>query len=532
VATGESEPSADSASALLIGLDPAQAEAVSTPAAPLRILAGAGSGKTRVLTRRIAYRIETGQADGSHTMAVTFTRRAAAELRGRLRRLSPAAADVAAGTFHGLAWAQYQQWLRDSSRPVPHIVASPSRIVRRYASGDELPGALRALADGDPGARARYEEEKRRRGVIDFDDVLTCTTAELRDSRRFADAVRWRFRHLYVDEFQDVNPAQYALLQAWLGGRDEVCVVGDPNQAVYGWNGADPTLLDRLDGFHTVRLDANYRSTAEIVRAAALALGRAATPATAGGRSGPSPTIAAYPDDEAEATAVARAVRLAHAPTTAWSHIAVLARTNAQLDVVAEALTRAGIPVRRPGTVAPLDRPAVKQALSRLPVAAPATEAAHRLRSLMLDEPDPADAAAVADAAELAVEFEAVSPGGSTAAFLAWLPSAREADALRSGPGGGVDLATFHKAKGLEWPTVFLVGVQDGLVPLPRGDQAEERRLLYVAMTRAERVLHISRSGPPSPFLPDAVLAPAPALPPVDAKAELARLRRRLAEAS
>jgi DNA helicase-2/ATP-dependent DNA helicase PcrA len=531
VATGESGPSADSASALLVGLDPAQAEAVSTAAAPLRILAGAGSGKTRVLTRRIAYRIETGQADGSHTMAVTFTRRAAAELRGRLRRLSPAAADVAAGTFHGLAWAQYQQWLRDTNRPVPHIVGSPARIVRRYASGDELPAALRALAGGDPDARARYEEEKRRRGVIDFDDVLTRTTAELLDSRRLADAVRWRFRHLYVDEFQDVNPAQYALLQAWLGGRDDVCVVGDPNQAVYGWNGADPTLLDRLDRFHTVRLDANYRSTAEIVRAAALALGRAA-PATAEGRSGPSPTIAAYEDDEAEAAAVARAVRLAHAPTTAWSQIAVLARTNAQLDLVAEALTRAGIPVRRPGTVAPLDRPVVKQALPRLPGAAPATEAAHRLRSLMLDEPDPADAAALADAAELAVEFDALSPGGSTAAFLAWLPSAREADGLRSGPGGGVDLATFHKAKGLEWPTVFLVGVQDGLVPLPRGDQAEERRLLYVAMTRAERALHISRAGPPSPFLPEAALAPAPPLPPLDAKAELARLRSRLAQAS
>jgi DNA helicase-2/ATP-dependent DNA helicase PcrA len=485
---GEPDPGA-----LLHGLSPAQRQAVTSPAAPLCILAGAGSGKTRVLTRRIAYRIATGQATAERTMAVTFTRRAASELRRRLRALG--VDGVAAGTIHSLAFAHLQRWWRDHDRPVPKIIDN----------------SFRRLTD----------DEKRRRGVLDFDDLLVQFAEAVAADPAFAEAVRWFRRHLYVDEFQDVTPAQLGAVQAWLGDGTDLTVVGDPNQAIYGWNGADPRLLTDLSGrATTIRLDANYRSTAAIVRAAAAVLPDARPAPTE--HDGPAPTVTGHATAAAEAAAVARGARLAHAPNTPWSSIAVLARTNAQLDVLAAALDAAGIPFRHAGKVAMLNRPAVRDALTR----------DHRhLRALAHDCLDPADADALLELADLADEFESLTPGAGSAAFLAWLPTTKLGDPLRR---DAVELATFHKAKGLEWRTVFLAGVEDGLVPLPHGDPAEERRLLYVAMTRAERALHISHVGPRSPLLPDDLGAadPAAAPGPAPAHVDFAALRRALAEAS
>lgn len=484
--------------ALLADLDPAQREAVTTDAAPLRILAGAGSGKTRVLTRRIAYRIETGQAAPDRTVAVTFTRRAAGELRARLRTLG--VEGVHAGTLHSFAWARLQRRLLDLDKPVPRII--------------------------DNSVRRLTDEEKRRRGVLDFEDVLVRFAEEIRTDRSFAEAVRWSWRHVYVDEFQDVTPAQFGAVMALVGDGTDLTVVGDPNQSIYGWNGADPDLLTSLP-FATVRLDANYRSSPPIVRAAARVLG-VDPPPTAGERGAAAPTVTGHGRAEDEARAIAGALRRAHAPGSAWNHIAVLARTNAYLEPIADALRARGIPVRLSRAL--LNRPAVRDSLARLDSRIPAVDAAAHLRSLAHDYPDPADADALHEVADMAAEFNALWPGGSATAFRAWLPTTRAGD---NAGGDAVALATFHKAKGLEWPVVFVAGAHDGLVPSATGDRAEERRLLYVAMTRAERELHISFVGERSPFLPDdlAGAAESPAAP-IDTRALFADLRRRLAEAS
>lgn len=491
---------------LLDGLDDAQREAVTSPAAPLCILAGAGSGKTRVLTRRIAYRINTGEADAARTMAVTFTRRAAAELKHRLHRLGVDHA-IAVGTLHGLAYARLRQYWDDNHRPVPRIIDN----------------SLRRLTD----------EDKRRRGVIDFDDMLVQFADTIRRDKAFADATRWFTRHVYVDEFQDITPVQFDAVMAWVGDRTDLCVVGDPNQSIYGWNGADPGLLaslpDRFPAIETLRLDANYRSSEPIVQAAAKVLGTTPPP-TSGERGDALPTVTGHETEAHEATATARAIRLAHGPNTAWSHIAVLARTNGKLDAIADALRRAGIPFRVAGRVGLLARPAVKDALKAMTRWAPAIEEARHVRARAHDYVDPEDIAALHAIADMATEFDAIAPGGSAAAFADWLPTTRAGDGAL-GDADAVTLSTFHKAKGLEWPSVFVVGVNDGLVPLASGDPDEERRLLYVAMTRAERELHLSYTGARSPFLPDdlvQVSAPAP----LDVRTRLIELRRLLAEAS
>jgi DNA helicase-2/ATP-dependent DNA helicase PcrA len=495
---------------LLNGLDDAQREAVTTPAAPLCVLAGAGSGKTRVLTRRIAYRVSTGQADPARTLAITFSRRAAVELRGRLYALG-LGDHVDVGTIHSRAFARLRTYWADHGKSVPRVI--------------------------DNSVRRLTDLEKRRRGVIDFDDLLIQFAETVRADQAFADAVRWFSRHIYVDEFQDVTPAQFHAVMAWLGDRDDLCVVGDPNQSIYGWNGADPTLLtslpDRLPALHTVRLDANYRSSPAIVRAAAAVLGQGDAPPAAHDRSEePTPvTVTGYRTPDQEVAGIARSVRLAHPPQRAWSDIAVLARTNAYLDPIADALLAAGIPCRIVGRVNLLSRPAVREGLKRLTRTVAAADEASRLRSLAHDYADPADQAALHEVAELAREFDTLSPGASTAAFIDWLPTTQAADAVGMTSSDAVQLATFHKAKGLEWPVVFVAGASAGHVPLEHGDIDEERRLLYVAMTRAERELHLSHIGPKSPFLPDDLVAADPPCS-LDAAEVFAGLRRVLADAA
>jgi DNA helicase-2/ATP-dependent DNA helicase PcrA len=494
---------------LLDGLDSAQQEAVTTPAAPLLIVAGAGSGKTRVLTRRIAYRIKTGAATAERTLAVTFTRRAASELKFRLGRLAPEggteAQGVAVGTLHSLAYARLRLYWDDHRQPVPRIF---DNTLRRLTAA-----------------------EKQKRGVIDFDDVLVRFAETMRSDRRFAESVRWFRRHVYVDEFQDVTPAQFDAIMAWVGDGDDLCVVGDPNQSIYGWAGADPHLLAGLPRhfphLHTIRLAANYRSSPAIVQAAARVLGTPPPAALGFGAGIAAPTLTGHRTDRDEARAIAAAVRRAHGPNTPWSHIAVLARTNGQLDPIADALHAASIPCRIAGHVGLLSRPAVRESLARLTRHAPAADEAGHLRALAHDYQDPAEQAALHEIADMAREFDALAPGASVTAFIDWLPTTRAGDG--TGRRDTVQLATFHRAKGLEWPTVFVAGAGTGIVPLPNGDVDEERRLLYVAMTRAERELHISYVGAKSPFLPDD-LTPAVLPPSVRPRDELAEMRRVLAE--
>jgi DNA helicase-2/ATP-dependent DNA helicase PcrA len=533
-------PREANAEALLDGLTQAQRAAVLSDAQPLCILAAAGAGKTRVLTRRIAYRSAAGACDPRHVLALTFTRKAATELRHRLSSLG-LREPLASGTFHSVAAAQLQRWWADRRQPAPSLLDRKSRLLAplatrrpglakvpvaelaghiewaraRLITPEEFEDAVehehRSLPRGVPAASlaavyARYEHEKRRRGLVDFDDLLAgCAEAIERDPD-FAAAQRWRWRHIFVDEFQDLNPLQHRLLLAWLGPSVDLCVVGDPHQAIYGWNGSDPALLDgmsrRWPSTTVLRLDANHRSTEQIVNAARSVLGGRGAHLVAAGREGPPPDATSWPDERAEASGIAAAIARSHLSGRQWGSMAVLARTNAQLLPIEAALRAAGVPVHCPARAAILEDPVAREAIRDLRDRGhlPARVAIADLEELSgRSAPDPLDdeaRAALGALVDLALEFSAEEPGGTIARWLAWLPTATRD---RSGPGGPsstVTLCSFHRSKGLEWDAVWVAGLEEGLVPIGRAtsrDQAdEERRLLYVALTRASTELHCS----------------------------------------
>ncbi|MGH9136966.1 MAG: ATP-dependent helicase [Acidimicrobiales bacterium] len=536
---------------LLAGLDEQQRQAVTSDDLPLCILAGAGSGKTRVLTRRIAWRCVTGRSDPRRVLALTFTRAAARELASRLRALG-VRDEVRAGTFHAVAWAELRAWHRSAGRHEPTLLERPARVVRRVIDADaatvadlcteiawaksrfvppERFGAestrARRTSAVDPGVVAdvydRYEREKQRRGLVDFDDLLGHLTRALEQDREAAAAQQWRFAHLYVDEFQDVNPLQFRLLAAWRGGRDDLCVVGDPNQAIYGWNGADVTYLERfteLVGGAVLSVDHSYRSTSQILATAnalldAGALGGVRLRSVRG--DGPAPTVTSYDDGEAESRAVARAMRDAHGPSTSWSHQAALVRTNAQLVPLGAALDAAGIPYRVRGRARLMDAPAVRAALDELGGPGRSfVEGLARLEGRLDDLDDASDGhEELRELVALANAYQAEERAPNTDGFRSWLAANRAEHGRHH---DAVTVATFHAAKGLEWPIVYVCGLEDGFVPIShatsRAALLEERRLLYVACTRAERHLRLSWAGErtmgetrvtrrPSPFLDD-----------------------------
>jgi DNA helicase-2/ATP-dependent DNA helicase PcrA len=547
---------------LLADLDVSQRAAVVEPQLPLAILAPAGSGKTRVLTRRIAWHARTEAIEPSHVLALTFTRKAAGELRSRLRRLG-VRDGLTAGTFHAVALGQLRALHDHRGTSMPGILDRKARVLAPFVDvkrGPQLTIAITEVAGEIEWAQARligpaayaeaatsagrspsmpldriavvygkYQDEKRKRHVIDFDDLVRLCARALETDTEFAATQRWRFRHLFVDEFQDVSRAQLRLLRAWIGERDDLCVVGDPDQAIYSFAGADPGYLTRFrehfPGGTTVRLGVNYRSSPQIVDAARAVLPRRdrADVQTVLG-SGPAPTITKYEDGEAEARGVAKLLRSTYEPgRRPWSSMAVLYRVNAQSAAFEEALRKSGIPLRVRGDAAFLDRPEVKVALESLEAIAakaPKREFAEHLTDLVTDAAESSDdARAHRDAiAQLGREYLGVASGrGSVPDFLDFLRTT-----LRGQDDGGiasdaVDLLTFHRAKGLEWDSVFITGLERGLVPIShaQGDSAaldEERRLLYVALSRAQRALHVSWAGKrsrgervssrsPSPFL-------------------------------
>jgi DNA helicase-2/ATP-dependent DNA helicase PcrA len=539
----------------LSGLNDAQRCAVTHPASTLVIEAGAGTGKTRVLTRRIAYRAAIASLDPRHAVAITFTRKAASELTRRLRALG-LRDQVTVGTFHALAYAQLRTRWADRGLEAPRLLdrkvgfvarllgdhpdASPFEVANeiewakaRLVGPSQYVNAARAEdrpAPLEPGVLAevfaRYETEKRRRRVVDYDDLLRMCCYDLNEDREFAAAQHWRHRHLFVDEFQDVNPLQFALLQAWLGARDDLCVVGDPNQAIYGWNGADAHYLADIDEYfpeaETVILDHNYRSSPQILAVAGAVLHGATNPAVLRPTraDGDTPSVVAYEDDRAEAAGIARAIRDAHRPGGRWGDQAVLVRTNAQGALIEEALRAAGIPFRVRGGRAITDEPVVKAALSQLQASStpflgavddleaetPVDEA---IEAANQNPADPAPSPGVPDAVDgpdrrrtlvdtlvrLAHDYAASDPTPTADGFEAWLRDGGAPPDERPGT-DAVDLATFHAAKGLEWPVVHLAGLEQGFVPIAHATTPdaldEERRLLYVAITRAEHTLHLS----------------------------------------
>ncbi|MGV3759491.1 MAG: ATP-dependent helicase [Actinomycetota bacterium] len=534
------------AEALLDGLDEEQARAVTSTAQPLVVLAPAGSGKTRVLTRRIAYQVATGAADARHVLALTFTRKAAGELTDRLRRLG-LRADSTAGTFHAVAWAVLRTRWMDQRREPPTLLDRkgrvlaelapkvPGRPVRTVAAdlANEIEWAKARMVTPDtyvdevsaagrrPALRAEvvaeayaaYEHRKQRGGLVDFDDLLALCARAIETDEVFATAQRWRFRHLYVDELQDVNPLQFRLLEAWRGDRYDVTAVGDPQQAIYGWNGADAGFLLDIHRWwppaEVIQLRNSYRSTPQILRAAATMLRSARQPAQdvqAMRADGLAPHLGGHPTDRDEAVAIARAVRLAHAPGRRWADQAVLVRTHAQTVLLTEALREAGIPHRIRGGAAFLDRPEVRRALQELRrVDEPLGTALADLEAtieLPVDAEAP-DAEARAEAAGLVAavvrmgrDYLRLDPLGRTDTFVRWLHATVQSEGDGGFGGDAVDVATFHAAKGLEWGVVHLAGIEDGYVPIAHARtpaaRAEEARLLYVAMTRAQRELRIT----------------------------------------
>ena len=307
--------------------------------------------------------------------------------------------------------------------------------------------------------------------ALDLDDLLWRCGDLLEEDPEFAAAVRWRFRHVFVDEMQDVNPAQFRLLHLLIGDEPDLFVVGDPNQSVYGWNGADPTLLARLPsvlpGTRVLRLDENHRSSPQVVTVATAALGLADESAPSSTRlDGPVPRVVDHATDAAEAAWVARQLWRAHVPGRRWSQFAVLARTNAQLVPIGAALRAERIPFKLAGTDA-----------------SPTTDVRTVLATGVgrLDDPDDGD--------------DEPSPWSDDDGATTEAPPAVDAGSVAVGGHVGPDedgvvLTTFHRAKGLQWPVVYVIGTSDGLVPFAaaRTDRArqEERRLLYVALTRSE----------------------------------------------
>ena len=573
---------------LLEGLDPSQRAAVTDPRRPLAIVAGPGSGKTRVLTARVAYRIATGDADPARTLVLTFTRRAASELRVRLGRLGlsgPGSPTVS--TLHALAASSLQRAWREAGEPAQEIAAFPLRLVAplvdahrgpvpspRVVAGEvawakakavrpdaypaaaararRLPGCDPAALEGVAAVFAAYEASKARRRLLDIDDLIPALTARLGADPRLAGRLQWHHRHVYVDEFQDLGRSSFRLVRSLAGsGRDgeppDLTVVGDADQAVYGFAGSDPRLLLRLaealPGTATVRLTHAHRSPPAVLAAArAVLAGEPTDPQATLADATHHPTdrevvdAAAHGSEEDEATAVAWALRCAHGSGRRWSDLAVLARTNSRLDAVAAACEAAGVPTRSRRCL--LDRAEVRAALDALllrPASLPATTGRAVLRQLAaeaLENPDllPPARMALLALTGLADEYAMVI-GGTLGGFLVWLDATVRAaggDAVEGG--NAVDLLTFHRAKGLEWDIVHVVGLERGLVPLRSAELpalAEERRLAYVALTRARVAVRCTWVGKPSPWLAPALeAAGSVTVRPVGPPAQLLSARR------
>ena len=531
------------ASRILEGLNAEQRRAVETVRGPVVILAGAGTGKTTTITRRIAYQVATGAFEPRQLLAVTFTDRAAGELRSRLEQLG--VRGVRARTFHATALAQLRHLVPDVGAILPGkalllgpIARSLHRAYRfrplaelageiEWAKNRRLPPEryLAGLGDHEPPVPpdvmqrvySAYEERKRRAGRIDFEDVLDLLVRTYEETHVALARFREQCRAITVDEYQDVNLLQQSLLDLWLGDRDELCVVGDDYQAIFSFTGATPAYLlearRRFPHATVIRLEENYRSTPQVLELAnrlVPRLGGEPKTLSATRPSGPAPALEAFPTAAAEAARVAELVARLRREGTVDEEIAILVRVNARSEDLEEPLAAAGIPYQVRGG-AFLERPAARAALKLLR-RAPATpapvavEAGAAELGLLEELPDGLGDEGVTYQEDLRrlLALAAEAGAGRTAAELVADLGARFAP---DGQGRGVQILTYHRAKGLEFDAVCLPFLQEGELPSRRSKSdeaiAEERRLLYVGLTRARRILHLSWSAErkPSRFL-------------------------------
>jgi DNA helicase-2/ATP-dependent DNA helicase PcrA len=547
---------------ILEALDNEQRAVALATRGPVCVIAGAGTGKTRAITHRIAYAAAIGTMDPHKVLALTFTARAAGEMRTRLRSLG--VPSVAARTIHAAAlkqltffWpqvfggrtpdllttksgflteaikrAQLQGELSISSRDLLRDIATEIEWakVSQVAPSDYLSESQKRTVKPriNPEQLAKvytaYESVKHQERAIDFEDVLLLTTAMIEEEREVRERVQDQYRFFTVDEYQDISPLQQRLINAWLGSREELCVVGDPAQTIYSFAGATPVFLNsftqRFPEAEVVRLTTGYRSTPEIIFTAnsILRKGAMGNELVAINDHGSKPTISAYIDESAEIAGIVRDITKLISEGTPAQEIAVLARTNNQLNGLEKAMNSAGLPYQVRNTERFFDRKEVRDFLKQVRTASVIpTEGVVWLDELRtLAQPFLTGGAIDGIAALLHLARELDTDSGFTPKNLrTYLREVEDRVQQNNPPTMPVTtLATLHAAKGLEWERVFLMGVSDGILPLENnsttGDQAsidEERRLFYVGITRAKSDLRLSYRGKASRFLAEAGLA-------------------------
>ena len=547
---------------ILEALDNEQRAVALATRGPVCVIAGAGTGKTRAITHRIAYAAAIGTMDPHKVLALTFTARAAGEMRTRLRSLG--VPSVAARTIHAAALKQLTFfWPQVFGGRTPDLLTTKSGFLTEAIKRAQLQGELSItsrdllrdiateiewakvsqVAPSDylsesqkrtvkprinPEQLAKvytaYESVKHQERAIDFEDVLLLTTAMIEEEREVRERVQDQYRFFSVDEYQDISPLQQRLINAWLGSREELCVVGDPAQTIYSFAGATPVFLNsftqRFPEAEVVRLTTGYRSTPEIIFTAnsILRKGAMGNELVAINDHGSKPTITAYSDESSEVAGIVRDITKLISEGTPAQEIVVLARTNNQLNGLEKAMNSAGLPYQVRNTERFFDRKEVRDFLKQVRTASVIpTEGVVWLDELRtLAQPFLTGGAIDGIAALLHLARELDTDSGFTPKNLrTYLREVEDRVQQNNPPTMPVTtLATLHAAKGLEWERVFLMGVSDGILPLENnsttGDQAsidEERRLFYVGITRAKSDLRLSYRGKASRFLAEAGLA-------------------------
>jgi len=536
---------------ILAALDDEQRAVATAVRGPVCVIAGAGTGKTRAITHRLAYAVEIGIVDPNRVLALTFTARAAGEMRARLRTLG--VPNIAARTFHAAALRQLMYfWPQSLGGRFPSLLTSKSgflgeAINRAGISIPKSPALLRDLSGEiewakvmqipsdeyvksmeEGGRKIRigakltapdvarvyeaYESVKKQERAIDFEDVLLLTVGMLEEEREIRERIRDQYRYFTVDEYQDVSPLQQRLLDLWLGKREDICVVGDPAQTIYSFAGATPAFLlnftKKYPGAEVIRLSAGYRSTPEIINLANTILrsGELGHDLDAVNEHGKQPISTNFSSEAEELIALAEKVGEVIKGGANPQNIAILARTNSQLESIEAALNLAGIENQIRTSERFFERPNVREMIAAIRsgsvLSDPKGDWLSELRDLL--KQFGANDRFVRSLIQLAQELsnEGIS---SMREFLREIEERAEQNNPPALP--GVTLATLHGAKGLEWEWVFIAGASAANLPWPSAPIEEERRLFYVGITRAKSSLLISYAGTPSPFLAEAGLA-------------------------
>jgi DNA helicase-2/ATP-dependent DNA helicase PcrA len=552
---GGQEPSLR-AEEILAALDDDQREVALATRGPVCVIAGAGTGKTRAITHRIAYAAAIGTMDPSKVLALTFTARAAGEMRTRLRSLG--VPTVAARTVHSAALKQLIYfWPTVFGGRTPDLMNSKTPFLTEAVNRADLTGEIRVTSreimrdiateiewakvsqvapidyldqvnarQMNPRVKAEhiaaiyvaYESLKKQELAIDFEDVLLLTSAMLEQERTVRERVQDQYRYFTVDEYQDISPIQQRLINAWLGSRKDICVVGDPAQTIYSFAGATPVFLNtftqRFPEAEVIRLSTGYRSTPEITFAANALLRNSSMgqELTASNDHGVHPSVDGYKDESGEIAGILTQITTLLSEGTAPQEIAILARTNSQLKGVERAMNSKGLPYQVRSTERFFERQDVRDFLKQVRQASVLpTEGATWIDELRtIAQPYLTGESIDGIAALLHLGRELDGDEGFTPKTLRGFLREVEDRVTQNNPPTMpvVTLATLHAAKGLEWERVFLMGASEGILPLETGSTgtsdavvAEERRLFYVGMTRAKVDLHISYRGLPSRFL-------------------------------